>query len=179
MFLSLSEPTSITNKRPSIYRQFYIYIYISLLIHLIKWAVAWLFSSTPGILKHYTHKHGCGDLFTSQHEGFTQGNVPGLTNVVTKDNICAMLNTLYLHTSQSQSGHLMQYTRSFSLLSINKDPFKHLRYNRLRELHKLLFYFIKDYWFKIKLCHDQSTLSDLHSTILQVYNCSKIYILLK
>lgn len=68
-----------------------------------------------------------GDLFTSQHEGFTQGNVPGLTNVVTKDNICAMLNTLYLHTSQSQSGHLMQYTRSFSLLSINKDPFKHLQ----------------------------------------------------
>lgn len=80
----------------------------------------------------------------------------------------SMLNTLYLHTSQSQSGHLMQYTRSFSLLSINKDPFKHLRYNRLRELHKLLFYFIKDYWFKIKLCHDQSTLSDLHSTILRV-----------
>lgn len=137
------------------------------------------FQCKGDILKHYTHKHGCGDLFTSQHEGFTQGNVPGLTNVVTKDNICAMLNTLYLHTSQSQSGHLMQYTRSFSLLSINKDPFKHLRYNRLRELHKLLFYFIKDYWFKIKLCHDQSTLSDLHSTILQVYNCSKIYILLK
>lgn len=66
----------------------------------------------------------------------------------------AMLNTLYLHTSQSQSGHLMQYTRSFSLLVLTKTPSS--TYNRLRELHKLLFYFIKDYWFKIKLCHDQS-----------------------
>lgn len=122
------------------------------------------FQCKGDILKHYTHKHGCGDLFTSQHEGFTQGNVPGLTNVVTKDIICAMLNTLYLHTSQSQSGHLMQYTRSFSLLT--KTPSS--TYNRLRELHKLLFYFIKDYWFKIKLCHDQSTLSDLHSTVLRV-----------
>lgn len=66
----------------------------------------------------------------------------------------AMLNTLYLHTSQSQSGHSMQYTRSFSLLVLTKTPSS--TYNRLRELHKLLFYFIKDYWFKIKLCHDQS-----------------------
>lgn len=133
MFLSLSEPTSITNKRPSIYRQFYIYIYIYITPYSLNQMSCCLtfqfntFQCKGDILKHYTHKHGCGDLFTSQHEGFTQGNVPGLTNVVTKDNICAMLNTLYLHTSQSQSGHLMQYTRSFSLLSINKDPFKHLQ----------------------------------------------------
>lgn len=80
------------------------------------------FRCKGGILKHYTHKHGCGDLFTSQHEGFTQGNVPGLTNVVTKDNICHAKHTVFAH-----SGHLMQYTRSFSLVSINKDPFKHLQ----------------------------------------------------
>lgn len=129
--MSLSEPTSITNKRSSIYRQFYIYIYITpYSLNQMSCCLTFQFNTFQckgDILKHYTHKHGCGDLFTSQHEGFTQGNVPGLTNVVTKDNICAMLNTLYLHTSQSQSGHLMQYTRSFSLLSINKDPFKHLQ----------------------------------------------------